>query len=283
MNNMTCHQGIEQEGCGQSAMKRFACLVIAGFLLAGFTVMPASAAILADFEAPGYSLGNLNDQNGWVTSNMSVVEGGLTYAQGSVIHGGGAQHVERVGGGTARTHLPLDFEIKPGETVYFSFLYRHALNAANFAWFAFSDTSANDNNSIGAIVDHSTGQFGARVRDNSTNTNDLTGILGTTGEVFLVVGKIEYNLAGQDTISVLINPTSTLEPESWHASASRTLNKNPLNTLWMRAGDAGGDRDFDEIRFGDSFQAVVIPEPGTLALLLLAGAGVLASGIRRRR
>jgi hypothetical protein len=105
----------------------------------------------------------------------------------------------------------------------------------------------------------------------------------TAGTTFLVAGKIETTAAGNDTISAsLFTDVSGGEPVSWNAVSTGTFSAiaTQLN-LYAAAGTTAGKFEFDELRLGDSFAAVTIPEPSSFLLVGLAG--LVAIALRRRR
>ncbi|MCC5849243.1 MAG: PEP-CTERM sorting domain-containing protein [Verrucomicrobia bacterium] len=254
----------------------------------------ASATLIAsfDFEAPDYTTGALDGQQGWTggATQPQVVSGGHSYASGTVAHDGGSQHVSTNSTTPGRIELPTSVAV--GETVYFSTLHRTSSN--QFTWFALSDGgNTNFNDSYGFVY---SGGFQARARLGSSNTTDSTGVALVTsdytghssgGTTFLFVGKIEYGVAGDggsvDRLSIQVNPDSTDEPATWQAFVEVASRSEPgaLTHLLFRQGD-GGTREFDDIRIGSTYDAVVIPEPSTLVLLGVVGVAGLI-GFKRRK
>jgi len=110
----------------------------------------------------------------------------------------------------------------------------------------------------------------------------LTSSLSTTNPN-LIVFRIEFNGASNDTMSVWLNPTAATDT----ASISTTTQANfVLNQPVLRSVNANGNLVFDEIRFGTTFADVVpmaIPEPSAFAALAGLGALGLAAVRRRRR
>ncbi|MCC5840399.1 MAG: PEP-CTERM sorting domain-containing protein [Opitutales bacterium] len=251
---------------------------------------------LINFDsASGFSTGSLNGQNGWAVSipgDANVVSGGLSYSGGSLVHSGGDQKLALTGGSEARASIGLPSTYAPGSTFYFSFLFEHD-SGDNFLWFAFADGADNDNNSVAALAQNAPvagvaqPRLRTRVRDTAnTSNNGIAGVhdLGNN-TTRLVVGEVFFGGdTANTTITVWLDPTSTLQGEAANAqfNAGRNIGITELNTLWIRKGANAGTAFVDHIMIGDSWDAVVIPEPATYAAFFgLAALGLIVW--RRRR
>lgn len=116
----------------------------------------------------------------------------------------------------------------------------------------------------------------------------------TTGQDYLLIAKLNYSMTGSttsfDSGSLwVLNDTGLLPTDetglgsalaSFSTASTNTANRTPTY-LRISNGSSIASNTFDEIRVGDSFSAVVIPEPGTLALLGIALGTLLL--FRRRR
>ncbi|MDZ4787345.1 MAG: PEP-CTERM sorting domain-containing protein [Blastochloris sp.] len=120
-------------------------------------------------------------------------------------------------------------------------------------------------------------------------TDQNGGTIGATGTIAtsalsttnpnLIVFRMAFNGASDDTMSVWLNPTAASDTASITATQANFVLNNPE---W-RSVNANGSLVFDEIRFGTTFADVVpIPEPSTY-VLLLGGIGVLLILRRCRR
>lgn len=106
-----------------------------------------------------------------------------------------------------------------------------------------------------------------------------------TAFTYMLVAKVVTVTAGNDTISLsLYEPSDTLpstEPLTWDVTndgaQTGTADYIGFDSVLFSTGRTTG---FDEFRIGDSFAAVTVPEPTSVAMLLGA-AGLLF--IRRRR
>jgi len=127
------------------------------------------------------------------------------------------------------------------------------------------------------------GDIAATVGSNSAGSD---GAFATNTEYF-VVGKITSSNAGNDLISVNVFKdgdgiplTESYLVSSTGASLSGTL--TGIAFTQFEVFDNDRDRAYlDEFRLGTSWESVAVPEPSALALLLGAGALLLAH--RRRR
>lgn len=97
----------------------------------------------------------------------------------------------------------------------------------------------------------------------------------------LLVFRIDF-LGGTENISLFVNPTLGTEPGTASATTTKTNQLN-VDSFRIQSADAG---TLDELRFGTTYADVMpftaVPEPASVALVLLGGAGMVAV-IRRRR
>jgi hypothetical protein len=286
-------------------------------LMLSFSGLMSSAmvhgAVFNFTSVEGYNLGALSGQQGWMAGDpgtgpdpfANVVAGGLSYSSGAIQHNGGDQGLSLLGGGNGRVSIALPSTYAPGSTVYFSFLFNHS-SGDNFLWFGLSDRADSDNGSISALSQNqnvgpggsqvATPRLRSRVRDDAGGQNqanaDYTASpvfdgwgLMQPGETQLIVGEIFFGGFTQNsTIRVWLNPTSMTQGENpnFFDNGGRVMNIGSLDTLWIRKGGTEGEAFVDHIMLGDSWDAVVIPEPSTYAALF----GLLALGLiawRRRR
>ncbi|MCC5806546.1 MAG: PEP-CTERM sorting domain-containing protein [Opitutales bacterium] len=233
----------------------------------------------------------LDGQNGWSVSipgDASVVAGGLSYTAGSVVHNGGDQKLSIFGGDEARASIALPAAYSPGETFYFSFLFNHN-SGDNFTWFAFSGGAADDNFSVSAVGQNAGGQprLRSRVRDTAqTQVNGNENHDMGNNITRLVVGEVFFGGdSANSTITLWMDPTSLDKNDAINpiVNNGRNIGITELNTLWIRKGGNEGEGFIDHIMVGDSWDAVVIPEPSTYAALFGAAAFGIVLLLRRRR
>lgn len=118
------------------------------------------------------------------------------------------------------------------------------------------------------------------IRNNSGGDIGATGSItkASAGTIGLFVFRYDFNAAGNDTLSVWLNPTSASDT----AAITATQTDFILNNLMIRNANGSTAPVYDEIRFGTTFADVVpIPEPTTWALI--AGSLTALVVFRRRR
>ncbi|MCC5847639.1 MAG: PEP-CTERM sorting domain-containing protein [Verrucomicrobia bacterium] len=257
--------------------------------LAGlFAIASAHGALIYEQNFNTLDDGNLNGQAGFTVASTNqtytVASGGLSYAGGDVSHGGSGKQLNIVGG---NSEIPtyVNFTEQTGD-LYFSFLFR-STGTGTFLWVAASD-DGDFNNSGGAIAGWLPADGGrnavlGRLRDGSDQTNSLTAGPWDHDETYMVVGRLSKSdpVGNYNQFSVLLNPTSLTEPATW-TDVTRDIGVSAVDTLVFRVG---GSTSFaysvDDFRVGTTYDAVVIPEPGTLLLLGIALGAMLL--FRRRK
>lgn len=111
----------------------------------------------------------------------------------------------------------------------------------------------------------------------------LSNIQAQFGETAFMVLKMESNGTGQDQFTLYVNPTPGQgEPGSGLSKSNFNVGTADKIVLYN-----GGLYTFDEIRIGDTFEAVTptissTPEPSTILLGALGLSPLLASRMRRR-
>lgn len=261
---------------------------ITKLLVAGaFTASAAFGQIIYVQDFNSLDTGALDGQAGFSVASgnatYTVTTGGLSYTNGPVIHNGTGNHLAIVGGNNENP-ASVGFTEQTGD-VYFSFLFE-SVSSGTFLWMALSD-DADFNNSGSAVAgwDGSNRIVFGRLRDGAgVNTNSTTAGGWANNETYLVVGRLSKSDSNgnYDSLSVLLNPDSLSEPATWGATVTGNIGIDTLDTLVFRLGGGNNYRyNIDMLRVGESFDAVVIPEPRLYAPL--AGLLALALVLRRRR
>lgn len=277
----------------------------AAIMIAGVALQPARAGVLVTESfnytagSPLQGLGSATDgwTNTWTALSGNVIANtNLEYSNGDgSIHVGGDSLSLRLTNTDSTSSASRPFnQISGGTTTYFSLLFRAETTPTgdNFIHFMLNNDTLNANSAgIGDLT--TTGNtFGSRV--GNSNGGDTTGsaTLYQINTTYLLVGKVEDTNANSipDKVTLWVNPTTYIEASpgtTWTAvdtggDATAAFNQMSFFTFRTLGLASSPNPDFyyiDELRIGQSF-ADVVPEPGTLALIALAGPALL---VRRRR
>jgi hypothetical protein len=144
-------------------------------------------------------------------------------------------------------------------------------------------------------------QLNTSITAGTTNIGtNLSGTALTTASVdttYFVVGNYRKVAGGNndDEFQIWVNPTlGGTAPGGELGSTTITMTEGeivnaarPLNTVrWRVVGDSSTTVSIDELRLGESFSdvaVVAIPEPGSLALILLGLTAAAFVAVCRRR
>jgi hypothetical protein len=272
---------------------------------------PAHGALIA-YEGFDYAAGNLPGNNGGTGDWGGAWAGGSTVVSGTDTNAawGGTDN----SGGVHRTQalatraISTAFVGSSSVPLYFSAEFQKngpqgvVSNSNGYGVFLALTNSADANTVTNTVriglnkPNNLAHQFNARI-GTGTSTAQVNTQFGSyahstdgattppyVGSTVLLVGKIEFNVDGvNDRLTVWADPTSF---EAGGASVvveganigweTPTIAKTQAFNL---APSTQGDAYIDNIRIGTTWADVVIPEPGSLALLALGG----LCGFRRRR
>lgn len=271
-------------------MKQIA--ILSAALLLGSPLAQATLIAYDDFSyTAGASIGGEAGGSGWAgawatngTATNYSASTALTYSNGSVEVTGDTR-TALVGSNTSDLYARAF--ASQTSTLYFSLLFRldsNTLDGDDFVHFMLNnDTNNTDSAGIG-LLSTTTDYLGARIggSNGGNTTSSSTNFVANT--TYFLVGKIwKSNVGGNyDTIDLFINPSSTIEPVTPSASDTASMSGGTVSYFTVRGfGIDSNDRFlFDELRIGDTFASVVVPEPSA-AILGLGGATLLM--VRRRR
>jgi hypothetical protein len=105
----------------------------------------------------------------------------------------------------------------------------------------------------------------------------------------LLVAEVVWNGTSYDTVNLFLNPTSTTQGTATASIAtSGTDLGDGLTLLLANLSDSSGTVTYgiDSFAVGSSYSDVVTaaaaPEPGSVALMLAGGLGLIALSVRRK-
>lgn len=260
-----------------------------------------AAPLLTDHFAG--STGNTLGSNGWslIASSggaaTNVVAQDLSKS-GFAASSGNAVQLRPNGQDWYSTYTTQAYDSASNASLYYSFLLRvddlGSLDATGgfFGGMAAVGGVSGRAAMIGMRLSGTGFQLGVAKRDSTALSFDST--VFSTGTTVLVVGA--YNLVSgniqNDTASLWINPGSLgagSAPAATLSAFTTAINNDTQSFssfVWTPQGTGGstqipGSLIVDELRVGNSWADVTpVPEPGTFALVVLAGGAFLA---RRRR
>jgi hypothetical protein len=204
-------------------------------------------------------------------------------------------------GSTANISRSIGGQLIDAGTLYFSFLMRRNNDTMRTTSFAFFGPG-------GTAERFTIGQIGTGTASNAMtngniglffNNSQPAGVVNAanpiamgTGVTHLIVGRVDWNSAGPETVTLWVDPTDVrTEPATSYIQTS-AFELTSVNSIRLFSGNEAAavgaphnhpikpavSATFDEIRLGGTW-ASVIPEPSSLTLVLVA---LLAGGIRRR-
>lgn len=248
----------------------------------------------------GFGEGNwgVTSTGGLPNSTLNVITPGLAFS-GLATTGGALQLNATTTGRDENFFRPLNQALDAG-TFYFSFLVRkdlEGLRTINLAFYGVGPNSSftTERVAVGQFGGRSTSSMGnfAVAQFNSVGSGPLTFAPAPTsfesGPTYLLVGRIEFNVSGQnDMLTLYVNPTvGKSEPAIPSLQTAAEFDYGAITHVRPFSGGSqvgsvlpAIEGTFDEIRLGPTYASVTVPEPGSWALLGMTASCLL---LRRRR
>jgi hypothetical protein len=239
----------------------------------------------------------------WQFSGSAVTAGGFNVSQDDTSLSSAAypftpvgDRVLAAGPGSGPNNLqadrllgtPFDLSVE-GAVLYLSFLFHKATGPG----------TSSDNMEINFLSGLTAGTPTVPVRIGSTSAERFFVHDGgsppagvqfealTLGTTYFVVLKLEAHAGTTPNVysAVTYSPSETVpvaEPTTWDGAYSGSTSNAVLDgiRLWIGVASSG---QYDEIRIGDTWASVTVPEPTSASLAATVVAGMMAASRRRRR
>ena len=281
---------------------RAASMAFVAAILAGAPHAPAALIAYEGFDYPNdgsSALNTLNGGTGWTSAwGITTLGSGFTVSQDDTSLVSPAapfsttgDRAKSAGAGSGSNSmrafrlLPTTFDLgAEGGVLYVSLLFQKTGVA--------SPGTLSNNMEVNLTAGDSgngTVRFGS-TSANNVFVNDSTSVPAaqefgalTLGQTYFAVLKLESHSATNDVVSAIVyNSSETApiaEPGSWDKTKS-FASTAVLDRLRLWIGVAAS-ADFDEIRIGDTWASVAVPEPTTGVLMVLGGMGWMLRPSRR--
>jgi hypothetical protein len=275
---------------------------IVAAILAGAPNAQAALIAYEGFDYPNdgaNALNSLNGGTGWTSAwGITTLGSGFTVSQDDASLASTAfpfsttgDRAKSAGAGSGSNSmrayrlLPSTFDLgAEGGVLYVSLLFQKI---------GVASPGALSNNMEVNLTAGDSGNGTVRFGSTSANNlfvNDSTSVPAaqefgalTLGQTYFAVLKLESHSAATDIVSAIVYDPSesvpSLEPGSWDKTKAFTSTA-VIDRIRLWIG-VGASADYDEIRIGDTWASVAVPEPGVGVLMVLGGLGWMLGPGRR--
>jgi hypothetical protein len=246
--------------------------------------------------------------NGGTAPFRTATSPGLTSSATGYLAGTGNKLTLDASSATQNTGRLLGTQVIDSGTTYFSMLLSKSndtIRTMNFAFFGGSSgTAAGTERFALGQVGATAGNSGGNIALLMNNSNPAGLIQSTTSPIamgvgvsHLIVGRIDWNAAGFETVSIWVDPADVTTEAAAGAAylSTNAFELTSINAIRPFAGNSasvGGGTvpgivaNFDEVRLGSSWELVTslpvpVPEPSSACLAGLLG--LVATAIRRKK
>jgi hypothetical protein len=243
--------------------------------------------------------------HGGAAANKTATSPGLTYAAtGYKPASGNKLTLDSSPTGAASQNIGRSLGGQSIDTgsLYFSYLTEKNNDTIRTINLAFFNTPSSEKlaiGQVGATAGHTGGNIALLF--NNSNPAGIVQTAGTpipygVGVTHLIIGRVDWNAAGNETVTLWVDPADVtteaaagafyIQSGGFELAAFTTLRPFTGNANTNVGGGpvVGASADFDEIRVGGSWASVTtdaVPEPATG--LLLAFGGLALAGARTKR
>lgn len=264
-------------------------VLAAVMVVSGAMTSTANAALIAydGFDYPtgnlaGNGTGSLGFSSNWSTPTdaVTVTSPGLTFPE-LAVNGNTAFLSPSSANAASERMLSSSLATEGGAPTYISFLFDRQAGSRYFG------LELRDGGSQTVFVGSNSGASNYTL----SGPVSLDSGVPVTADPALLVVRIDSPTGGSnDSISLFVNPTPG-GPEPTADATATGLNVDSFDLISLAAGFTSGSNTtatgfIDEIRIGSTFASVTpaaVPEPSTLALLLISAATLQGPLARRRR
>lgn len=253
---------------------------------------PSGWTATSVYEGFDYGSGALAPNNGgsgwagaWTNTSgvvsLSTDSNSLAFPTSLALTGEG-RRVDDTGGGQTERSFSGGFAFNASNAFYMSFLLRKSNGGASGDNLNLYIRETNTSTIALGVGIGSGESYQLQLGNAVTSTVNSAYAAGSTvfAVVKLVTGAGTTNDRAWLKIYNASDTVDLIEPSSWTLSYSTNITSSVLYDRFRIAAGANTEAELDEIRMGNAWNLVVIPEPSTISMGLVAA--TLFLGLRRR-